>query len=150
MIAEVKRTFRHQGWPNSLMSYFNVICVIRHNMTFYVICPSYENYLYNFTCTLYLWCIGMGSSSGLFCICSKLQNQTLFWILMTIIYLLFCFNNKVVSQVNKTVLHGQKYQKNYFIIVSFINFFPSRVQHSQMRYKWVRPTLAGTKIWKPL
>ena len=32
-----RRSFRHQGWPNWLMSYFYVLCVIRHNMTFYVI-----------------------------------------------------------------------------------------------------------------
>ena len=32
-----RRSFRHQDRPNWLMSYFNVICVICHNMTFYVI-----------------------------------------------------------------------------------------------------------------
>ena len=32
-----RRSFRHQDQQNWLMSYFNVICVIRHNMTFYVI-----------------------------------------------------------------------------------------------------------------
>ena len=30
-----RRFFRHQDRPYWLMSYFNVICVIRHNMTFY-------------------------------------------------------------------------------------------------------------------
>ena len=37
-----RRSFRHQDRPNWLMSYFYVICIIRHNMTFYVIWPIWH------------------------------------------------------------------------------------------------------------